>query len=132
MPANSNDDTAQDETDETTPDDVPTQVNGGNPDEYVDSEKWMQVHQSHYEHTGDGEFVAALVSAVADAKGVDSLDYDEMPPLYDSFDTETLEGAFFSRSSEATQEEIGMMSFAYNGYKVALRSDGWIFVYEPR
>lgn len=129
MPTDPNND-ATAETDGATPDDVSTRVNGGDPDEYVDTEEWRRVHQSHYDHAGDGEFVATLVSAVADAKGVDPFDHREMPPLYDFFDTETLEEAFFGQGT--TREETGMVTFAYTGSKVALRSDGWIFVYEPR
>lgn len=130
MPADPNDDDALAETDEASPGDVPSRVNGGDPDGYVDTEKWVQVHQSHYDPTGDGEFVATLVSAVADAKGVDPLDYREMPPLYDSFDTEALEEALFRHPW--VDEGIGTMTFGYNGYRVVLRSDGWMFVYEPR
>ena len=132
MPADSNDDNSVAETDESTPDDVPSRVNSDDPDEYVDTEEWVQAHQSRYDSASDEELVAALVSAVADVKGVDPLNHHEMPPLYDIYDTETLEATFFGHSPGTTQEELGIMTFTYNGYKVALRSDGWIFVYEPR
>lgn len=101
--------------------------------ETVDTDDWVQIHQSYYDSTNDeGELTTALVSAIAEAKGVDPLNHSEMPSLYDSIDAQALEETFFGPSGAETQREEGsVVTFIYEDYKVALRADGWIFVYEP-
>jgi hypothetical protein len=96
----------------------------------VDAEEWVQVTQLKYDR--EGELATALVKAIAEAKGVDPLDHAQMPPLYESVDAQALEETFFGPSGADTdREEAGTITFRYNGYTILLRSDGWIFVYEP-
>jgi hypothetical protein len=105
------------------------QGNSGTP---VDADEWVQVTQLKYDRKREGELATALVKAIAEAKGVDPLDHAQMPPLYESIDAHALEETFFGPSGADThREETGTITFHYNGYTIALRSDGWIFVYEP-
>lgn len=99
--------------------------------EHTDGE-WTHVNQSHYDPEDERELVTELASAIADAKRTDPLDYADMPPLNDAVDVQALEEAFFGiQETESRGEEAGAVTFRYTGYKVALRADGWILVYEP-
>lgn len=103
------------------------------PQEKIDDNRWVQVNQAHYDPDTDRELVTAVVRAVAEAKGVDPLDGSEIPPLYESIDVEILEDTFYSTSQPNIRDtERGIYSFQYCEHKVVLRTDGWIFVYEPR
>lgn len=93
----------------------------------------VQVEQVHYDREGDAELAAVIVSAVADAKGVNPLDYTEMPPLYESVDAEMLEGTLFGHAEAGNDPEgTSEVRFEYEGYEVVVRSDGWILVTERR
>lgn len=99
----------------------------------LDTDQWVQIHQAHYDRTSAGELATALVYAIAEAKGVDPIDHDEMPPLYEFIDAQALEESFFGPSGADTQRsEAGVVTFIYTGYKISLRADGWIFVYEAQ
>ena len=98
----------------------------------IDTDQWVQVEQAHYDRSTDGELVTKLIYSIADAKGVDPLDHTELPPLYESVDAQALEESFFGPPGAGTQrDEPGAVAFRYAGYKVVLRADGWISVYEP-
>ena len=117
------------------PDDevVPDHWTAGEPQAEIDTSQWVQVNQTAYERENNGELVTALVEAIADAKDVDPLDSAKMPPLYESLDTAALEDTFFGPSgAERPPRDGGFVEFHYTGYKVTLRADGWIFVYESR
>ena len=93
---------------------------------------WSQVTQRHYEPDGTGELTTPIVFAIADAKGVSPSDL-KSPPLYECVDASTLEDTFFGPSgAKRAPQDGGIVTFHYTGYKVALRADGWIFVYESR
>lgn len=99
----------------------------------VDTDQWEQIYQTHYDREAGDELATVIIFAIADAKGVDPLDRVEMPPLYESIDANALEETFFGPSGARSQRTSeGAITFGYNGYKIGLRSDGWIFVYEPR
>jgi hypothetical protein len=103
------------------------------PQAEIATDGWNLVEQAHYDREGDRELATALVTAIADAKDVDPLDSAAMPPLYESLDVAALEATFFGPSGAGPDhQEDGLVTFHYTGYKVALRDDGWIFVYEPR
>jgi hypothetical protein len=92
---------------------------------------WRLATQVKYDRDDDTELAPVIVRAVADVKGVDLLD-SALPPLYDSLDTAALEETFFGLSETRTvDDEAGAVTFTYDGFRVALKSDGWIFVYEP-
>lgn len=94
---------------------------------------WVQLCQSHYDRESDGELVTAPAFAVAEAKDVDPMDRNALPPLYESVDAQSLEEAFFGPTGTKTRrggsEEL---TFRYADCRVALRADGWISVYEPQ
>lgn len=98
----------------------------------IDTDQWVKVNQAHYDRSSDGELATKLIFTIADAKGVDPLDHTALPPLYGSVDAQSLEETFFGPPGAGTQrDESGIIAFRYDGYKVTLRADGWISVYEP-
>jgi len=112
---------------------VPHHRPGGEPHAGIDTSQWVQVNQASYDRESDGELVTALVEAIADAKDADPLDSEKMPPLYESLDVGALEDTFFGPSgAKRAPQDGGIVTFHYTEYKVALRADGWIFVYESR
>lgn len=101
------------------------------PVENADTDQWRQVYQTHYDRENDGELATELVFAIAEVMDVDPLDHTKMSPLYESVDAQALEETFFGPSGADTQrDEAGAVTFMYTGHKVALRSDGWIFIYK--
>lgn len=62
--------------------------------------------------------MCAVVSAVAEAEGVDVVD---LPPLYDSIDPDALNNLFSSGAVESVE-------FEYAGYTVVVRGEGKIDV----
>ncbi|ADB62911.1 hypothetical protein Htur_4073 (plasmid) [Haloterrigena turkmenica DSM 5511] len=64
--------------------------------------------------------VYAIVSAVAEAEGVDSID---LPPLYNVIDPEALNALFTSDSGTVSSVE-----FEYAGYSVVVRGEGDVVV----
>ena len=136
MPKNPNDDDdvhVRDDESRPTEDEGPDQFEAVESVEDIDSEQWVQINQAYYDRSGSQELVTSLVLAVAEAKNVDPLDHDAMPPLYESVDAQALEETFFGPSGKDTdREQAGAVTFMYEGLKIALREDGWIFVYEPR
>lgn len=65
--------------------------------------------------------VYAVVSAVAEASGLDML---ELPPLYEAINPDALNELFTSRSEPA----VGEVSFEYAGYDVVVRGTGVVEV----
>lgn len=135
MPTNPNDDETPDNTRENVADEVltPDDLESDAVIESVSSDQWVQAHQVHYDRERGEELSTVLTYTIAEAQGVDPLDYTQMPPLYETIDAQALEETFFGPYGANTpREQTGVVTFKYNGYKVALRADGWIFVYEPR
>jgi hypothetical protein len=128
-----NDDSTSEDAIEPNDEAVPDHWTGGEPQEELDTSQWVQVNQASYDRESDDELVTALVEAIADAKDADPLDSAKIPPLYESLDAAALEDTFFGPSgAERASQDGGIVTFHYTGYKVALRADGWIFVYESR
>lgn len=103
-------------------------------DTSVDEDAWRLIEQSRYDDEDEEALITTLALVIADARGVDPLDYSRMPPLYDRIDVATLEDVFFSPSGTnvgSTEEPENVMAFDYQGYRVTIRNDGWISVYEP-
>lgn len=99
----------------------------------VDTDRWVQVHQAYYDREGDEELATTITLAVAEAGGVDPLDREELPPLYESIDASALEDTFFAPSwAETDRQEGSVVSFHYDEYTVLVRADGWILVYALR
>lgn len=93
-------------------------------------ESWLQVAQTYYEPAGDRELTTAIVTAIADAEGVDPMKLGP-PLLYDVVDVPAIEQSFFgSRTGNRTRNATGATQFRYGRYLVKVRSDGWIEVFE--
>lgn len=89
-----------------------------------------QATQRHYEPDGRGELTTAIVFALADAEGVAPSEL-RSPPLYECVDVPAIEDAFFGPDvSGGGQQGVGTVEFGYTDYRVEVRSDGWIRVYE--
>ena len=93
-----------------------------------DDTRWRQVAQRLYEPDGDEELPTAVVFAVADAAGVSPTEMTS-PPLYEVVDATAVEDGLFGSGRE--KPDAGTVEFRYAGYRVEIRSDGWILIFEP-
>ncbi|MFC7132080.1 MULTISPECIES: HalOD1 output domain-containing protein [Salinibaculum] len=94
--------------------------------------RWRQVAQQHYQPTQDEELTTTIIYALADAENVSPTAL-KSPPLYRTFDVESLPPTFFDESgASGSREGPSSVTFRYREYVVAVRSDGWIQVYAPR
>ena len=73
--------------------------------------------------TGEEETSAAVVSAVADAKGVDPLELD---PLYDVIDADALDAIF--SPAQGTAPRSAELRFSMAGCEVVVRGTGEVVV----
>ena len=94
------------------------------------TDEWELISRSRYDPLGNEGLVTALVLAIAEAKGVDPLDYSMMPPLNDYFDAASVDDGFFD-PSERGPERSAVVTFLYETYRVTVESDGCISVYTP-
>jgi len=111
-------------------------VSGISPDAFkaaAATDEWRQITQVHYDPDSSESLTATLVTAIADARGVDPLDYDQMPPLYDAIDPTSLENTLFERaqSNRLDRDAAGVILFRYGEHMVTLQGDGWISICEP-
>ncbi|WP_458186938.1 DUF7344 domain-containing protein [Haladaptatus sp. NG-WS-4] len=91
---------------------------------------WRLVQQAHYDRAGRDD-LTTIIAAVADAEGVSPPDITE-PVLYDCVDIAALEDAFFGPSVAGERRDaVGSVEFQFAEYRIELKSDGWIAVYEP-
>lgn len=128
---NSGDAPATENSTKSTEDTTPDEWNYTESVATVTTDDWVQIHQAYYDREGEEELGTTLVLAIADAIDADPLAPSQMPPLYESVDAQALEETFFGPMGAGTRrDEGGAVTFHYNGYKVALRADGWIFIYE--
>lgn len=74
-----------------------------------------------WEHNGENTPVYAVLSAVADAEGVDPV---ALPPLYETIDPEALNTLFTARPEAAVET----VTFQYTGYDVVVRGNGEVEV----
>lgn len=92
--------------------------------------RWNQLVQRHYDPEQDGELTAAIIFAIAEAKGV-SPDKVKSPPLYEVIDVPAIESSLLSsRTQGDSHQGTGTIQFCYTDNLVKIRSDGWIQVYE--
>lgn len=72
--------------------------------------------------TGDatnGQMSHAVLTAVADAEGVDPIDLDR--PLYEAIDPDALDSLF---RPDGTPRTDGRVRFSYYGYEITVHADG--------
>lgn len=92
---------------------------------------WNLVAQAHYDAAEPDGLTVTIVEAVAEAEGVPPTAVLD-PPLYDSVDTVELEaGLFGSEVGQDVGPDAGSVEFMYRGFRVVVRRDGWVLVYEP-
>ncbi|WP_135851945.1 HalOD1 output domain-containing protein [Halorussus salinus] len=103
------------------------------------SDDWRQVEQRVYDPEGDADLATVVVEAIAAARGVDPLDYESMPPLYEFADAESIEETLFGPTGTETErtgregrDEESVFTFRYGELGVAVNSEGWVSVYEPQ
>lgn len=95
-----------------------------------DSGEWHQATRTQYDPSRDDELGTEVVFAVADAKGVDPLDTDQLPVLHDVVDTEYLEQTLVAPTSPAGIDDSRRhVSFEYADVLVTIENNGWITVY---
>ncbi|WP_223301914.1 HalOD1 output domain-containing protein [Haladaptatus sp. R4] len=100
-------------------------VDGGDDDGH-----WTLVQQARYEQGGSYDLTATIVGAIAEAKGVSPMELND-PVLYDCVDVAALEDAFFGPDvSGRSRAGLGTVEFTFGNYRVTVKSDGWISVYE--
>jgi hypothetical protein len=92
--------------------------------------RWSQVAQRHYEPDGSAELTTAIIYAIAEAEGVSPSEV-KSPPLYESVDVPAIEDAFFGPNvAGESRQGVGTVEFHHTDYRVKVRSDGWVQVYE--
>ena len=77
----------------------------------------MIVSPSETTSPRDEPITDAIVTAVADAEGVDPL---ELPPLWDVIDTEALEALFAPTRDGGRSRRSGRVEFSYYGYEITV------------
>lgn len=72
-----------------------------------------------------------VLKTVAAAEGTDAAGIRD-PPLYEVVDTTAIEDGFFGREVAGERRDtVGGVHFQYRGFRVTVRSDGWVQVAEP-
>lgn len=99
-----------------------------NPANQLDG-SWTQVAQRYYDPDRDAELATVIVVTVAEAEGVAPTEL-KVPLLYECVDAPALEDAFFGRDGGASRRGGGTVEFRYDDYRVTVRSDGRVQVYE--
>lgn len=74
-----------------------------------------------WEHDSENTPVYAVVSAIAEASGID---VTELPPLYEAINPEALSKLFTARS----EPPVSQVSFEYAGYDVVVHGSGVVQV----
>ncbi|MFC7098876.1 HalOD1 output domain-containing protein [Halobaculum marinum] len=91
---------------------------------------WDLVEQRSFDVTADDGLTTTIVYAVAEAEGIAPRDLKH-PPLFDVVDTASLEAAFFgNHDNRRSHDPNSSTEFMYRDYRVVVRSDGWVQVYE--
>lgn len=91
---------------------------------------WNLVEQNPFDpETADG-LTTTIVYAIADAEGI-APRHLKHPPLFDVVDTAALEDAFFGNHTNGRSHDPNSSTeFMYRDYRIVVRSDGWVQVYE--
>ncbi len=88
---------------------------------------WRPVAQRPVDVAAFDGLTMAIVELVAEAEGIDAREVKH-PPLYEVADTAALQEAFFDSGGTAGPITT---EFLYRGFRVVVRSDGWVSLYEP-
>ena len=92
---------------------------------------WTVIEQRAYERGGTDDLTTVIIEAVAAAEGVNMTTIME-PPLYEVVDTTAIENGFFGpKVAGERRDSKGEVNFQYRGFRVTIRSDGWVHIAEP-
>lgn len=100
-----------------------------NEDKSTETEDRLPVAERQYDPAAGGDLATEVVLTVAEALDVDPPNL-RGPPLYESVDTEALEGVFFGSEPTETGPAFGSVEFSYADHRVRIESDGWIAVFD--
>ncbi|MGA9401872.1 HalOD1 output domain-containing protein [Haladaptatus sp.] len=96
----------------------------------TDDDHWTLVQQARYEPESGHDLTAIIVTAVAEAEGLSPMELKD-PVLYDCVDVAALENALFGFDvSGIDRDGVGSVEFMFGEYRVTVKNDGWISVYE--
>jgi len=98
----------------------------------IDEEsEWNVVAQRVYEREGPDDLTTVIIEAVAAAEGIDATEVTD-PPLYEVVDASAIEASFFGQEAAGeSRDSSGTVQFEYRGFRVTVRSDGWVQVAKP-
>lgn len=100
-------------------------------DPYENDTALQLLVQTLYDPVQDDELGTKVVDALTSLPSVDVDEFWDLPPLYDAVDVDALERTFFGMGTGGPHREVqGVVSFEYLEHVVAVRNDGWIFVYQ--
>jgi hypothetical protein len=88
---------------------------------------WTFVTQAHYDPDEPRDLTTVIIGAVAEAEDVPITEI-ENPPLYEVVDIAGIDDALFGRPEASRNGTDSTVEFRYNGYKVSVKSDGWVTV----
>lgn len=92
--------------------------------------EWELVVQTPFEVAKSDGLTTTIVYAVAEAEGIAPRDLKH-PPLFDVVDISALEAAFFgNHDGDRVHDPNSSTEFMYRDYRVVVKSDGWVHVYE--
>ncbi|WP_458205251.1 HalOD1 output domain-containing protein [Haladaptatus sp. NG-SE-30] len=107
-----------------------TKATDGDDTGVSEESEWNLVQQAQYDQDGRHDLTTTIISAIADAEGVSLTEVDK-PILYECVDVTALEDAFFGPYVEGhSRDSVSTAEFEYGDYRVVIKSDGWISVYE--
>lgn len=100
-----------------------------NDDRSTETEDRLALAERQYDPAGSDELATEVVLTVAEAIDVEPPNL-RSAPLYESVDTEALEGVFFGSEPTETGPAAGSVEFSYADHRVRIESDGWIAVFD--
>lgn len=99
-------------------------------DPFQDMDDLSLVVQTLYNPDEDDELGTKVVDVVTSLPDIDADDFWDLPPLYDAVDVDAVERTFFGPQASGVDRLVrGIVSFEYLKHVIAVRNDGWIFVY---
>lgn len=84
--------------------------------------------KAHREHIDPDSIILSIATFVSEAVGKD---LSELPPLYNSIDTDALATIFKWDSAESPQTNAGCVTFRYEECEVTIFADGQVVVIPP-
>jgi hypothetical protein len=109
---------------------MPTKADGGGDEDGPADDARQLLAQQHYDQEDRVSLSTVVLTAIADARGVDAVDVRE-PVLHDVVDVEAVESLLFSTSTNGDRDRTdGAVTFEYDRTEVVVRSNGWVQLYD--